>query len=363
MYYLMNKDNVLLKFWFKNEGTPAEVPCSTDDKKTDVITRWLDGRDASKHRKRIKQLLTDIGCNTKSAFCKITHALSLNDTLWVKEDSDSLKWKDVSLYRNPFNEVLAEVAITAGVYDKLNLSTTSPEWTTDGQFGKCWRRNGDKIEMVKAGLEHNALPVYSEVLASQVFMELDSRSVEYHLDLSYSHMTSVCELFTTEDIGYSPYVKLIESGESGADLKSVMAEYDKFGYGGMFRAMIVGDCITLNVDRHFGNFGWYVSNDDFSRRTMAPIFDFNLCYLPYADSLMGMDSVLTRLRPRIGTTFELAARMCLTDSLRAKIINLKDKELVIGCDEVFSHDRLRKINVIKNVMIDRILGRETSFGF
>lgn len=47
---------------------------------------------------------------------KITHALSLIDTYWVKPIDSYLCWRDVSLYDKQFNEVIAKTAFEGGLH-------------------------------------------------------------------------------------------------------------------------------------------------------------------------------------------------------------------------------------------------------
>lgn len=80
------------------------------------------------------------GCEKTESFIRITHAATINDTFWVKQDHESLCWNDVSLYRNKFNEVISKLAFEGiGLYG-IQLSSTSPELSTEGSFRKCWQR-------------------------------------------------------------------------------------------------------------------------------------------------------------------------------------------------------------------------------
>ena len=56
------------------------------------LTAWLEKRKAPKHRKHIEQLLEQYGCVGLEGFLRVTHALSLNDTFWVKAKSETLCW-------------------------------------------------------------------------------------------------------------------------------------------------------------------------------------------------------------------------------------------------------------------------------
>ena len=75
------------------------------------------------------------------AFC--VYALSLNDVLG-EEESETLCWDEVSLYRNEFDALIAQAAFS-GIISEEALSSTSPEFGTDGYYAKCWVREADGI--------------------------------------------------------------------------------------------------------------------------------------------------------------------------------------------------------------------------
>ena len=78
----------------------------------DIITSRLpDGQTGpGSTAKHITELLERYNCNDLEGFLNVTHALSLNDTFWVKPETSPLKWDDVSLYRNEFDELVAAAA-------------------------------------------------------------------------------------------------------------------------------------------------------------------------------------------------------------------------------------------------------------
>ena len=58
------------------------------------------------------------GCYNLDGFIRVTHALSLNDTFWIKTVDSKLQWKNVSLYENQFDETIAKIAFEGGLYGK-----------------------------------------------------------------------------------------------------------------------------------------------------------------------------------------------------------------------------------------------------
>ena len=87
------------------------------------LTAWLEKRRAPKRRKHMEQLLDQYGCVGLVGFLRVTHALSLNDTFWVKEESEMLCWDEVSLYWNEFDALIAQAVIQRG--DQSTISNTT----------------------------------------------------------------------------------------------------------------------------------------------------------------------------------------------------------------------------------------------
>lgn len=332
----------------------------------DGIPQWIVKRNAAKHREHVRKLLSETGGNTLTGFIKLTHCLSVNDTLWIKSDTETIRWEDISLYRNKFSKSISRLSFDGhGLYGH-QMSTTSPELTTDGAFNKCGIKEDDGIYLIKAGstgASNAGREPYSEVLASQVYEKLCSSHVNYSLKRYHGQVTSKCSLFTNEQYGYKPAATYNLAGMLLADL---LQEFDKFDSADLFREMIVADAVTINQDRHFGNFGFLVDNDTFERVTMAPVFDFNLAMFPYADWYDGfpdMDAWISRHGPQIGLDYYSTAQALMTPSIRAELINLKDLELKVETDDKFDTLRLKTINKFKIIQIDRILGNHRQFNF
>lgn len=97
----------------------------------------------------------------------MTHALPLNDTFWVREEGAALTWDEVSLYRNEFNQLISKASFD-GTVSEADVSSTSPEFGTDGYYAKCWLREGERIELVKSGSALYQIEPLSEYLAGQL---------------------------------------------------------------------------------------------------------------------------------------------------------------------------------------------------
>lgn len=324
-YLLMNKDEVVAKFSL--EEAPSDeigdievfrLPAWIDD-----FARFIRHRSAPRSREHIKELLTRSGCNTVQGFLDITHALSLTDTFWVKRKDSILKWENVSLFRNPFNEVVAHTAFDGGMYGN-NLSTPSPEYGTDGTFAKCWIRENNTIKMLKRGslgARNAGLEPYSEFYASQVAKAFGCDYVEYKLRNVKGQVCSVCECFTNERYGFVSFANVYR--ETGSLIKIA----EKFRDNSLlqkFADMMVLDALIFNEDRHRGNFGFIFDTDTYEIVDMAPLFDHNISLLCYAEEEDFNDKYVESRLPRFGQTFIQNAKLFLGFGAHRKLINMQN---------------------------------------
>lgn len=377
MYCLMNKDTKLLEFSITSPNglercqihkqyRPLPFWMDSSDKPLQTnVYQWLTERNAAKHRHHIQEILDRYQCNNTTGFIKLTHCLSLNDTLWVKSEQENLSWSQVSLYENPFDEILSRLAFDGtGLYGE-QISTTFPESTTNGTFDKCWIRENGKIKLLKAGTSgasNAGLEPHSEVLASPIY-EILCQGIPYTLRSVDKTPVSCCDLFTDENHGFKSAGTCRLAGTSAADLLDRFASY---GCEDLFRGMIIADAVCINSDRHYGNFGFLINNQTFEVETVAPVFDYNLALFPYADWYEGfpdMETWMRRRGPVLGDTYVDTARALMTSHFRTELINLKDLALSIPTDHKFSKERLEIVNQFKNTQIDNLLGYQKKFDF
>ena len=361
-FVLMNKDNpvaeILMQTRFGTEDFrmgkqyDSYLPYGFSD-----VNTWLDGRQAAKHRKQIKKLMKECGIYEKSGFISMTRCLSLTDTFWVRPEDEPEKWADISLYRNPFDEVIASIAFDgAGMYGR-QFTSTSPELGTDGSFEKCWVRDENQdiflLKRGSSGASNTGFEPYSEKLASDLGDAMGSAHVPYTLIMHHGHLASKCPIFTSEQYGY---VSMASYLGRPAVLVDVMEEMQKYGFEESFAEMLVFDAVTMNVDRHLGNFGFLVDNDTGKPVQIAPLFDHNLSLLPYMMERDDLHEYMRQQGLRLGDDFVKTARSVMSSQLRSILINLKDYSYA---DPGFSFPawKLDRDNLIKNLQINEILGK------
>ena len=379
VYTLINKETPLCDFIIEGEGELELCKIVKEYKPLpfwcEPLSTWVGARSSAKHRTHVNKILEMCGGKTKSGFIAFTHCLSLTDTLWVKSNRENVNWSQVNLYENNFDEVISKLSFDGNGLFGIQMSTTSPELTTDGAYDKCWLNEKDGIHLIKTGSEgaRNAgLEPYGEVLASQVFEKI-CQSVKYTLRRFDGKVVSDCKLFTNQEFGYKPVSLFLRNGVKYG-LPETLEIYREFNCEDAFRRMVVADCITLNSDRHFGNFGFFVNNETFERTVLNPCFDFNMAFVPFAeegfdfgkdsnDNELDFDKYLSEHPPVIGSDYVAPARAILTPEIKKCVEEIRETPLVVQCDEKFSEKRLETMNMIKNVQCERILGFNASWKF
>lgn len=293
-FLLINKDTIIAKFHFEevNVGPGRKLPeavlnagernlegFSRISKVYSNINAFLKTRKPVKNREFLSDLSDMLQFAGMEGFIKITHGLSLNDTLWIKEESSSATWSEINLYHNRFNEMIAHFAFTGEGLHDLNVKSTSPEYGTNGMLPKCWQRREDTVTLVKggtSGFSNTGLEPYSEYYAVQVLkaMGVDDY-IDYGLEKFKGRLASTCSLFTDEQLGYMPMANIT------TDVTDMQKLYVSKGFLDKLATMVVFDSIICNTDRHLNNFGFMIDNDTFELIKPAPIFDNGLGLMPY----------------------------------------------------------------------------------
>ena len=167
-------------------------------------------------------------------------------------------WQDVSLYQNDFDEIIAEAALNGSFREQSLPSSPSPEFTTDGYYAKCWKRESDGIHLYKAGSATYELEPLSEYLAAQISSILCPGAVPYAMQFHHGRLVSTCPLFTSESIGLAKTAVITREELS---FSGFLEYFRSIGSEDAFRRMMILDVIILNTDRHPGNFGVLFDTD------------------------------------------------------------------------------------------------------
>lgn len=309
------------------------------------LSDFLAKRQAPKHRKHIKELLERYGCDDLEGFIQVTHALSLNDTFWVKKSDSSLRWEDVSLYQNEFDQLVSEAAFD-GTISETELSSTSPEFGTDGYYAKCWVRDETGIWLYKSGSGLHVIEPISEYLTTQLTNQLCKNSATYDLAIYHEKLVSKCPLFTNEHQGMAKAGAVFQGEQT---IPRLLQYFESIGSGMDFRRMCILDALILNPDRHYGNFGVLFHNDTLEVQGMAPLFDYNRALFPELDDeqLESPDWYIEKCQPKLGRDFIITARGLLTDEIRADLETLRGFQF---CDHPVLHISTRRLELLSEIV-------------
>ena len=100
-YILKNKDKDLLAFTVSLDNFSQYVCQEVERYVSDEllppsfisISEWLERRNYAKHKAHLLRWLREWQIDTVKGFIDITHALGLNDTLWVCPVGSNLTWE------------------------------------------------------------------------------------------------------------------------------------------------------------------------------------------------------------------------------------------------------------------------------
>ncbi len=259
---------------------------SKNDSPEERMGAWLNTRCGANHNYRTDTVMKSIGLLNLQAFLKATHASSLNDTFWIRERNEEISWEEVSLYRKEYSSVIADACLGLGEIPVAGETeedfTNCPEFVTNGSFRRGFQKDGKDILFFKRSSAHGYEAI-CEGLASEVMARfLPNKTVPYTFLVRKEEEQmiplSCCRFFTDEKTGMVTYYHLAKKNSlSVSDILSFMKEQ---GCDKDFAAMVLGDCLICNTDRHFNNFGFLVDNDSLQIKGLAPAFDMNLSLFP-----------------------------------------------------------------------------------
>lgn len=245
----------------------------------------------------------------------------------------------------------------------IDFLTTTPEFSTEGSFEKCWKREDDEIYLYKrgsSGARNAGLEPYSEYYAGQLGKLLCNDIVEYQLTSLHRRLASKCKLFTDEKNGFISLSNLFNHRMTP---RKMLEYYSSIGSENEFRRMLIFDAVTFNTDRHMGNHGVIFDADSLEIKSMAPVFDNNQAFLPYAESedFSQIGTYLESKLPRIGEDFVNIAKAVMTPDIRRDLINLQGFQFTYYDSEKFPRQRLAEIEKLINKQIIGILDKNKMY--
>lgn len=262
------------------------------------LYRWLSVRAIPQNRRYAEELCRAMGFSAGDVerVHSVSLGLSLNDSYWVPEAGDGRSFAEVNLFENGFSAVLAAVAYTGAAPDGGSPHGLTPELTTDGTLHKAWRIAADGTRVLYKGASNGWFPgePVSELIASHIARAAGLDAVRYGLDTWEAELCSTCACFCDPVVSYTPFA--VAAGVR--DLGAAMGFCWQLGADTLeaLRDMLVLDCLLMNNDRHFTNFGLLRDVGTGRALGLGPVFDNGRALLPMLTSDM-----LPEARYQVGT--------------------------------------------------------------
>ena len=211
-----------------------------------------------------------------------------------------------------------------------------------------------KVWLYKSGSGLHVIEPISEYLVSQLANAICPNAVSYDLDIYHDKLVSKCALFTSEAVGLTKASTVFIGEQTIPRLLEFCRLHD---CEDDFRRMCIMDALTLNPDRHYGNFGFLFDNTSMSFLGMSPVFDNNRALFPELDDEQLSDPgwYIDRCHPKLGRDFIITARGLLTEEIRNDLDSLKYFHFQNHGQIPISETRLTLLSNLVQYQLERIL--------
>ncbi|WP_273420708.1 hypothetical protein [Veillonella caviae] len=284
IFILMHKDIPVLRVLMSDRRTILKVleiinrehlPVNMqgDEHIVASLYKFMTSRTIPNSRKNLPYILEMYDTVDAVSLSMFTYQVSMSDHYWFKPENANLTWANVNFYDNIFVDNL----LFLGSLDSKGINFSSPNTSLNGSLPQMWsKRNGYNV-LLKGGTVFNQQP-FNEVFVSRLLDATDIPHVQY--DLVYDNAAgwvSACNAFTNESIEFVPAWMIGDSGNPKANRYEVFVQRaESMGIKearAFINAMLAIDYLTVNDDRHYGNFGFLRNSDTLQYIGMAPIFD------------------------------------------------------------------------------------------
>ena len=263
--YVMEEDEVVAEF---NKGLLVDI---NNDKAPLIIKRthdlisFLSSRvlDTSRTNARLLKRIMNVHGEEEYLIALKNHATSVTDNYWFRSKNSRLKYKDVSLESDIYNEV----SLKGELLYFPKEAKLSPQFSLLGSYEKCWRLIDNEWWMYKSETKEE---IYSELIASKISNLLNIPTALYEIDgeyirtknFAYKNNFEPLSSLAGDDDSYEHVFSLLMSIN-----KELVKQYLKISYF---------DALVNNVDRHNENLGFMRNKKTGKIISLAPNFDLNM---------------------------------------------------------------------------------------
>lgn len=250
-----------------------------NDLSEESLNKWIEKRIIPEKRDKI-----NITRKYYPKFENYKNMFSLSDQYWFQYDKKE-SWKKLNFFNNDYSSVIGELFFTPWDFSDDDLTSHSPDLTTNGVLKKVWKKEGKDSYLYKAGSKDYHQEPLSEVLASITLERLNFIPfVKYELAINGLELCSKCKNFIDENTEFVPasYIYSKEPRkESSTIYEHLIKMCELYGIDGSeeyLNNMIAADKIIGNDDRHLGNFGFLRNVESAEIIGFAPLFDSGSAY-------------------------------------------------------------------------------------
>ena len=233
--------------------------------RTHDLIAFLSSRvlDTSRTNARLLKRIMNVHVEEEYIIALKNHATSVTDNYWFRSKNSRLKYKDVSLESDIYNEI----SLKGEMLYFPKEAKLSPQYSLLGSYEKCWRLINNEWYMYKAGTKAER---YSEYIASLLSKKLGIPTADYELEDEY--IKTKC---FTNSSNFEPLSAYVGDDDSYEHVLSALYSLDK-ELAKQYLLLIWFDALVNNVDRHNENIGFLRNRDNGSIISLAPNYDLNM---------------------------------------------------------------------------------------
>ena len=263
--YVMEEDRVVAEFdkgvlvSIDNDNAPLII------KRTHDLISFLSSRilDTSRTNARLLKRIMNVHAEEEYLIALKNHATSVTDNYWFRSKNSRLKYKDVSLESDIYNEV----SLKGELLYFPKEAKLSPQFSLLGSYEKCWRLINNEWWMYKSETKEE---MYSELIASKISDLLNIPTAFYEIDGDYIRTKN----FATKN-NFEPISSIAGDNDSFEHIFNLLLNLDK-ELAKQYLKIIYFDALTNNIDRHNENLGFLRDKKNGRIVSLAPNFDLNM---------------------------------------------------------------------------------------
>lgn len=296
-FYLMHKDIIVISMqighdgkiiqYIENKKEVLHQPFGTYSNST-RFKKWWQDRAVPSTRNNARSALTKLGYTSTGNMLVDNLGLSLNDCYWIKPIGSDLKWQDVSLFKNKFEDDFGALTLNKKSTVDLKNKTLFHSAASQGELQKKWCIDKDgRRFMVKGNYGTSFQQSINELFATELHKKQGFKNyVPYYktlIDVDNQNKAIGCSsyCFCSEEIESISAWDIIESRvkpnhiSTFEHFKSICLEngIKEKEFDNYFDYLIMSDFLLSNTDRHMNNIAILRNPDTLKFIGLAPIYD------------------------------------------------------------------------------------------